>query len=102
MGSGGLHGLQNRWSASLAMSTDGSFPSRPRHFVRIGTQSTTRADSDFLARTSVRPGSGLPLRHFRAHAVSLAVEDGQSFIKQITDLLTGAASEPGEHGGVEG
>jgi len=24
--------LQNRWSASLAMSTDGSFPSRPRHF----------------------------------------------------------------------
>jgi hypothetical protein len=23
--------LQNRWSASLAMSTDGSFPSRPRH-----------------------------------------------------------------------
>jgi len=22
--------LQNRWSASLAMSTDGSFPSRPR------------------------------------------------------------------------
>jgi hypothetical protein len=24
--------LQNRWSASLAMSTDGSFPSRPRQF----------------------------------------------------------------------
>jgi hypothetical protein len=23
--------LQNRWSASLAMSTDGLFPSRPRH-----------------------------------------------------------------------
>src|SRR5712692_5763736 len=33
MGSGGLHGLQNRWSASLAMSTDGSFPSRPRQFL---------------------------------------------------------------------
>ena len=32
MGSGGPLGLQNRWSASLAMSTDGSFPSRPRHF----------------------------------------------------------------------
>jgi hypothetical protein len=27
-----LLGLQNRWSASLAMSTDGSFPSRPRQF----------------------------------------------------------------------
>jgi hypothetical protein len=26
------HYLQNRWSASLAMSTDGSFPSRPRQF----------------------------------------------------------------------
>ena len=25
--------LQNRWSASLAMSTDGSFPSRPRQFL---------------------------------------------------------------------
>jgi len=25
--------LQNRWSASLAMSTDGSFPSRPRHVL---------------------------------------------------------------------
>jgi hypothetical protein len=24
--------LQNQWSASLAMSTDGSFPSRPRKF----------------------------------------------------------------------
>jgi hypothetical protein len=24
------HHVQNRWSASLAMSTDGSFPSRPR------------------------------------------------------------------------
>jgi hypothetical protein len=24
--------LQNRWSASLAISTDGSFPSRPRQF----------------------------------------------------------------------
>jgi hypothetical protein len=24
--------LQNRWSASLAMSTDESFLSRPRHF----------------------------------------------------------------------
>ena len=28
-----LLGLQNRWSASLAMSTDGSLPSRPRHFL---------------------------------------------------------------------
>src|ERR1700730_1099252 len=26
-------GLQNQWSASLAMSTDGSFPSRPRQFL---------------------------------------------------------------------
>ncbi len=25
--------LQNQWSASLAMSTDGSFPSRPRQFL---------------------------------------------------------------------
>ena len=50
----------------------------------------------------MRPGSGWPLCHFRAHAVPLAVEDGQSFIEQITDLLPGAASEPGEHGGVEG
>jgi hypothetical protein len=30
--------LQNRWSASLAMSTDGSFPSRPRHF-KLGQRS---------------------------------------------------------------
>jgi hypothetical protein len=30
--------LQNRWSASLAMSTDGSFPSRPRQFrIRLVT-----------------------------------------------------------------
>jgi hypothetical protein len=28
--------LQNRWSASLAMSTDGSFPSRPRQSRRAG------------------------------------------------------------------
>jgi hypothetical protein len=28
----GRRELQNRWSASLAMSTDGSFPSRPRQF----------------------------------------------------------------------
>src|SRR6202035_3808208 len=47
MGSGGLHGLQNRWSASLAMSTDGSFPSRPRQFLNTNLpprQSSNRRD----------------------------------------------------------
>jgi hypothetical protein len=39
--------LQNRWSASLAMSTDGSFRSRPRQFFEFdpdGCQAITFLD----------------------------------------------------------
>ena len=38
MGSGGPLGLQNRCSASLAMSRDGSFPSRPRQLPLSGLE----------------------------------------------------------------
>src|SRR5213076_3084712 len=42
--------LQNRWSASLAMSTDGSFPSRPRQFLNSASGLKHR-------QASYRPGS---------------------------------------------
>ena len=46
--------LQNRWSASLAMSTDGSFPSRPRQFLY---STRTRSSSDEVGLVDY--GSGL-------------------------------------------
>jgi hypothetical protein len=36
--------LQNRWSASLAMSTDGSFPSRPRQSLNSWAKVTIAQD----------------------------------------------------------
>jgi hypothetical protein len=42
--------LQNRWSASLAMSTDGSFPSRPRQYHLAGIVQSP-ATSGLLSRT---------------------------------------------------
>src|SRR6266550_7132967 len=58
MGSGGLHGLQNRWSASLAMSTDGSFPSRPRQFSNLTLTSrpmlSTASSSSFCLRPRMK------------------------------------------------
>src|SRR5439155_16893330 len=53
MGSGGLHGLQNRWAASLAMSPDGSFPSRPRQSLNPG-QSHHRTGRETIKRIGIR------------------------------------------------
>ena len=51
--------LQNRWSASLAMSTDGSFPSRPRQFEFETDATAVALCSETLAtlRLSMRSDS---------------------------------------------
>jgi hypothetical protein len=40
--------LQNQWSASLAMSTDGSFPSRPRQSLNSWAKVTIAEDEKQL------------------------------------------------------
>src|SRR5205085_12038185 len=56
--SGGPLGLQNRCSASLAMSRDGSFPSRPRQFFEFGPDlrpmPSTASSSSFCLRPRMK------------------------------------------------
>jgi hypothetical protein len=63
--------LQNRWSASLAMSTDGSFPSRPRQFLY---STRTRSSSDQVGLVDY--GSGLAAADTDEDALVQPVEIG--------------------------
>jgi hypothetical protein len=54
MGSGGPLGLQNRWSASLAMSTDGSFPSRPRPIFELKADNNEHTKYSYQVMTCCR------------------------------------------------
>jgi hypothetical protein len=58
--------LHNRWSASLAMSTDGSFPSRPRQLPLSGLEDLRFDDLSGGVATARAPVLGRSLHRKRS------------------------------------